>query len=94
MSDEAHFRLSGYVNKQNFWYWSGNNPYDLYKKPLHSGKVTVWCKMSSQGVVGPYFFISENGNTVTVNFERYADMLVNFALPALDEYVNDLTFYK
>ncbi|KAJ4443735.1 hypothetical protein ANN_05513 [Periplaneta americana] len=26
MSDEAHFHLSGYVNKQNFRYWSPTNP--------------------------------------------------------------------
>ena len=28
-SGEAHFHLSGRVNKQNFQYWSGGNPWEL-----------------------------------------------------------------
>ena len=42
-SDEAHFHLLGMVNKQNFRYWSQNNPCELHQRPLHSSKVTVWC---------------------------------------------------
>ena len=64
-SDEAHFRLSGMVNKQNFRYWSQNNPRELHQRPLHSPKVTVWCAMGSFEVWGPYFF-EEEGATVTV----------------------------
>ena len=43
--DEAHFHVSGFVNKQNFEYWSQANPQALHEKPLHSQKVTVWCAM-------------------------------------------------
>ena len=49
-SDEAHFHLSGMVNKQNFRYWSQNNPREFHQRPLHSPKVTVWCAMGSFGV--------------------------------------------
>jgi hypothetical protein len=35
-SDEAHFHLSGCVNKQNFRYWAENNPQQLHERPLHS----------------------------------------------------------
>lgn len=31
---------------------------------------------------------------MTVNSERYADMLVNFALPARDEFVNEDTLFQ
>lgn len=94
MSDEAHFHLSGFINKHNFRYWSDNNPRSLHATPLHSQKVTVWCAISSKGIIGPYFFEGCNGETVTVNTERYSDMLVTFALPALDEYVNENTLFQ
>jgi hypothetical protein len=42
-TDEAHFHLSGTVKKQNFRYWSHNNPRELRQRPIHSPKVTVWC---------------------------------------------------
>lgn len=76
-SDEAHFHLSGTVNKQNFRYWSATNPKELHQKPLHSPKVTVWCAVSRLGIIGPYFY-EENGVTVTVNSARYCDMLEHF----------------
>ena len=56
MSDEAHFRFEGYVNKQNCRYWAADNPKELQQKPLHSAKVTVWCGVSKVGNVGLYFF--------------------------------------
>lgn len=53
MSDEAHLHLSGFVNKQNFHYWSATNPKEIHEKPLHISKVTVWCAISSFGIIGP-----------------------------------------
>ena len=41
MSDEAHFHLSWFVNKQNFLYFSATNPIEFHERPLHSSKVTV-----------------------------------------------------
>lgn len=95
MSDEAHFHLSGYVNKQNFRFWSDVNPRQLHQQPLHSAKVTVWCAMSSSGIIGPYFFEDALGNAVTVTSERYAYMLENFFTPQLAQYdVNEETFFQ
>jgi hypothetical protein len=62
MSDEAHFHLSGYVNKHNFRYWAAANPQQLHERPLHSDKVTIWCAISSNGVIGPYFFENDDGH--------------------------------
>ncbi|KAG7172038.1 hypothetical protein Hamer_G001014 [Homarus americanus] len=56
LSDEAHFQLSSYVNKQNNWFWADVNPQELHEKPLHSKKVTVWCAISLECVIDPYFF--------------------------------------
>lgn len=90
MSDEAHFHLDGYVNKQNCRYWAADNPRQLHQKPLHSLKVSVWCGISKLGIIGPYFF-EENDTTVTVNSVRYVNMLRNFLAPTLRELNVDTT---
>ncbi|GFS58102.1 uncharacterized protein TNCV_1410971 [Trichonephila clavipes] len=40
-SDEAHFWLNGYVNKQNCRIWSEANPQVCVETPLHPEKLTV-----------------------------------------------------
>lgn len=85
MSDEAHFHLSGYVNKQNLRFWGTQNPRVMHEKPLHPLKATVWCGVHAGGVIGPYFFEDAIGNTVTVNGERYRAMINDFLLPELNE---------
>ena len=64
MSDEAHFHLTGYVNKQNYRYWADSNPKEVHERPLHSSRPRVWCVISSRGVIGPYFF--ENVERITM----------------------------
>ncbi|GFX12100.1 transposable element Tc3 transposase [Trichonephila clavipes] len=44
-SDEAHFWLNGYVNKQNCRIWSEANPQAYVETPLHPEKLTVWCAL-------------------------------------------------
>lgn len=66
MGDEAHFYLNGTVNQQNCRYWAYENPRHLHEKPLHSPHVTVWCAVSRQHAIGPFFF-EESGVGVTVN---------------------------
>ena len=40
-SDEAHFDLGGYVNKQNCRIWGPENPHAYIEKPTHLKRVTV-----------------------------------------------------
>jgi transposase len=56
VTDEAHFHLNEYVNKQNFRYWAPENPRLLHQAPLLSKKATVSCGVSALGILGPYFF--------------------------------------
>ena len=42
-SDEIHFDLGGYVNKQNCRFWCTENLHAYIEKPTHPKRVTVWC---------------------------------------------------
>ncbi|GFT33806.1 uncharacterized protein TNCV_4383151 [Trichonephila clavipes] len=50
-SDEAHFWLNGYVNKQNYRIWSVANPQVYVETPLHPEKLTVWCALWAGGIL-------------------------------------------
>ncbi|GFW56575.1 DUF4817 domain-containing protein [Trichonephila clavipes] len=69
-SDEAHFWLNGYVNKQNCRIW----------------KLTVWCALWAGGIIGPYFFKNDEAHNVTVNGDRYRAMITNFFIPELNNH--------
>ncbi|GFU89771.1 DUF4817 domain-containing protein [Trichonephila clavipes] len=65
-SDEAHFWLNGYVNKQNWRIWSEANPQVYVETPLHPEKLTFWCALWAGGIIGPYFFKNDEGH----NFQQ------------------------
>ncbi|GFV56093.1 uncharacterized protein TNCV_935471 [Trichonephila clavipes] len=46
-SDEAHFHLSETVNTHNCRIWDTENPRTFQEIPLHSPKVTVWCRFTA-----------------------------------------------
>ncbi|GFS50669.1 hypothetical protein TNCV_2042401 [Trichonephila clavipes] len=50
-SDEAHFWLNGYVNKQNCRIWSEANTQVYVEAPLHPEKLTVWCALWAGGIL-------------------------------------------
>ncbi|GFW92243.1 putative transposase [Trichonephila clavipes] len=83
-SDEAHFWLNGYVNKQNCRIWSEANPQVYVETPLHPEKLTVWCALWAGGIIGPYVFENDEGHNVTVNGDRYRAMNTNFFIPELN----------
>ncbi len=53
-SDEAHFWLNGYVNKQNYRFWEMEQPFITQSKPLHPQSLTVWAAMSKHDI---HFFL-------------------------------------
>ncbi|GFW47934.1 hypothetical protein TNCV_2401211 [Trichonephila clavipes] len=50
-SDEAHFWLNGYVNKQKCRIWREANPQVYVETPLHPEKLTVWCALWAGGIL-------------------------------------------
>ena len=76
-SDEAHFYLHGYVNKQNHRIWGTENPHFVVEKPLHPEYLTVWMGISCAGIIGPFFFYS------TITGESYQTLLEHEVMPEL-----------
>ncbi|GFV33160.1 uncharacterized protein TNCV_2768781 [Trichonephila clavipes] len=94
-SDEAHFWLNGYINKQNCRIWSKANPQVCVETPLHPEKLTFWCALWAGGIIGPYFFKNDEGHNVTVNGDRYRAMITNFFIPELNNHdVQELWFQQ
>ncbi|GFV48930.1 putative transposable element [Trichonephila clavipes] len=94
-SDEAHFWFNSYANKQNCRIWSEANPYVYVKTPLHPERLTVWCALLAGGIIGPYFFKTDEGHNVTVNGDRYRAMITNVFIPELiNHYVQELWFQQ
>ncbi|GFX07788.1 putative DD41D transposase [Trichonephila clavipes] len=94
-SDEAHFWLNGYVNKQNCRICSEANPQVYVETPLHPEKLTVWCALWAGGIIGPYFFKNDESHNVTVNGDRYTEKITNFLNPELNNHdVQELWFQQ
>jgi len=76
-SDEAHFLLSGNVNSKNN-IWGSTPPEHCLQRPLHSVKCTAWVAISKHGINGPFWFEDNNEQSVTINTERYVQVLGKF----------------
>ena len=85
ISDEVHFDLGGYVNKQNCPIWGTENPHAYIEKPTHPKRVTVWCGFGSRGIIGTFFFENEQGVADTVSGDRYRAMLNEFLFTKIEE---------
>ena len=55
-------------------------PKETTEISLHSERVTVWCEIHEHRIIGPCFFEDGNGQTVTVNGQRYNDMINDFLI--------------
>ena len=80
-SDETHFDLGGYVNKQNCRIWGTENPHAYIETPTHTKRITVCADFGPEGS----FFENEPGKAVTVNGNRYRGMLNEFSFTKIKE---------
>ena len=77
-TDEAHFYLSGHVSSQSAFYWGRSPPEYVLERPLHAEKCTAWAAISTQGIIGPIWFVDDENETTTINAERYMGVLKQF----------------
>ena len=83
-SDECNFYLDGTVNRYNSVAWCYNRPdWHTSEKKIGSPKVCVWAALSSDHLIGPYFFES------TVGKHEYCRCLHEYAIPKIRECVGD-----
>ena len=94
MSDKAHFHLGGYVNKQNRRIWVSENQKMIFEKPLYPRRVTVWCGFLTGGIIRPYFFLNEAGDSVSVNGLRYRIIIYKFLLPESEDMDMDGVYFQ
>ena len=74
-SDEAVFHVNGTVNRHNLHYWNVDNPHVKFERFQDRQSVTVWCMLSSTGV------IDYNIDFQTMNGERYCQVLQDKVIP-------------
>lgn len=78
-TDECHYHLEGFVNKQNWRHWGSEPPNFTEVKPLHPKRVTVWAGIHYGGIIGPYIF----QNNVTG--QSYTTLMKEKIIPQLQE---------
>ena len=76
-SDECKFNRNGTVNRHNRTYWSTENPHAKFSMSNTEEGMIVWCGLSSNGLLSPYFFDE------TVTDSTYRQILVDYAWPQL-----------
>ncbi|GFS61659.1 uncharacterized protein TNIN_273331 [Trichonephila inaurata madagascariensis] len=88
MSDETHFYLNGYDNKQNCRFWSSKNPRATHQPQLNPSKCTVWIGVMANRVIGSYFFENEDGTPETISGTSYKTMIESILRPIAEQNPN------
>ena len=84
-SDEAHFDLGVYVNKQNCSIWGTENPHAYNEKPTFTKRGPVWCGFWSRDIIGRFSFENEQGEAITINGDHYRALLNYFLFTEIEE---------
>ncbi len=71
------------VNKQNMRFWAMSQPYEHQYRSLNVEKVTVWGTLGRNDIIGLYWFEDADARPVTVNTERYIELMRRKFIPAL-----------
>ncbi|GBO25328.1 hypothetical protein AVEN_24256-1 [Araneus ventricosus] len=79
-SDEATFHVSGIVNRYHTRIWGSENPQAVQEQARDSPKVSVWCGLLHDRIIGPFFFSEE-----TARSDTYLDMLEIFVFPQTED---------
>ena len=77
-SDGAHFLLSGHVDSKNNIFCGSTHPKHCLQRPLHSVKCTAWVAITKHSIIGPFWFEDDNERSVTINTERFIQVLGKF----------------
>ncbi|KAJ4429874.1 hypothetical protein ANN_22078 [Periplaneta americana] len=75
-SDECHIHLDGYIDKQTTRFFGFEQLDVIVQTPFHSERVTIWCAISAKVVLGPYFVEDDGGHSLTVNQDRYKNLII------------------
>ena len=54
-SDESHIHLDGFINRITTSFLGFERPDVIVQKPIHSEHMMVWCAVSGNGALDPYF---------------------------------------
>ena len=65
----------GHVNSKNNIFWGSTPPEHCLQRTLHSVKCTALVASSNHGIIGPFWFEDDNERSVTINTERYVQVL-------------------
>ena len=87
--DECVFRLNGSVSTQNVRIWGTERPAEGRQTFSYSPSTMLWCGISKEKDIGPYFFQDQN-----VNGENYRKMLIEYAFPRLASIRTDFIFHS
>ena len=75
--------MSGHINKQTYSFGHLNNPVNIPSDYSVRKKVTVWSAVGKRGIIGTYLFEDNDESRVTVNSERYIELMRRTFVPAL-----------